>query len=332
MTDKSCQQSIPPEPDQDQIRQYLSTRCHSTHIEQRLKIEQFIEDASQHEHGTLWKKLSSTRWRIDQALKLSLLGNRGKRNALALELTSNEIHIPGLPEKLNGVKILHLSDLHFESVDGLVERIVNIVKPLQPDLTFITGDIRDRTFGSVQPSLQMMFTIRQNIQSDCYAVLGNHDSIRMVPALESMKIPVLLNESINLVINKHRIAIIGVDDPSHYQCDNLPRALAAANISATKPDLTILLAHSPDRIDDASHAGMDIYLCGHTHGGQICLPGGFPVHKIASSNRRYCSGPWKKANTCGYTSRGIGTSIAPARFNCPPEITMHTLHRATDVV
>ncbi len=329
MQEHPYQQSLPPEPGLDEIRQYLSERSGKEYVEKRLQIEQSIEDVHQNEHATIWKKLRSTRWRVNQALKLCLLANRGMRNALALELTNNDIHLPDLPDKLNGVKILHLSDLHIESIDGLVDKVIRTISSLQPDLTVITGDFRARTFGSVQPSLQMMSTIRQAIDGDCFAVLGNHDSIRMVPALESMRIRVLLNESETLTINKQSVSIIGVDDPSHYQCDNPPLALAAANLPATKPELTIFLAHSPDCIDEASQSDLNIYLCGHTHGGQICLPGGLPIHKGVGNKRRYYSGSWKNASTSGYTSRGIGTSIAPARFNCPPEITLHTLHRTS---
>ena len=329
MQDHLHQQSLPSEPGLDEIRQYLSERSNKEYVEKRLHIEQSIEDVHQDEHDTLWKKFNSTRWRVNQILKFSLLANRGKRNALALKLTHNNIHLTDLPDKLNGIKILHLSDLHIESINGLVDNVIDTIRSLQPELTVITGDFRARTFGSVQPSLLMMSRIRQAINGDCFAVLGNHDSIRMMPALESMRIQVLLNESVNLVINNQRVSIIGVDDPSHYQCDNLRLALGAANLTATKPELTIFLAHSPDCIDEASQAGLDIYFCGHTHGGQICLPGGRPLHKWLDKKWRYCSGRWKKANTCGYTSRGVGTSIAPARFNCPPEITLHTLHQET---
>lgn len=323
---------VPPEPGQDEIRQYLSNRADPAYLEKRLHIEQLIEDAHVDEHGSIGKKIKSTRWQVNNLLKISLLGKRARRNALDLELIPNDIYIPGLPDNLHGLKILHLSDLHIECVDGLLDRVINIVKNIHADITVITGDIRSRSFGPVQPSLQMMSAISQHIKGDCYAVAGNHDSIRMIPALESMGIQVLLNESVTVTIKQQSISIIGVDDPGNYRCDDLPRALKAADISKHSPDLTILLAHSPDCIDEASQAELDIYLCGHTHGGQVCLPGGFPLHRTAGRYGRYCSGAWKKAAMSGYTSRGIGTSIAPARFNCPPEITMHTIHRtaATD--
>lgn len=314
-------------PDKHDLIKYLSKRADPSHIERRLQIEQLIEAAAHRNKSSFWKKIGSTRWLVKQALKISLLGNRARRNALAITLHSNEIRIPALPETLHGAKILHLSDLHIESIHGLVDKVVDIVNPLQPDVTVITGDIRSRTFGPVEPSLQMMAAIKRHIKGDCFAVLGNHDSIRMLPVLEQMGISVLLNESTSFSINKQQITLIGVDDPSdYYRCDNLLQALETTNNTAS--DLRILLAHSPDCIDEATNAEIDVYLCGHTHGGQICLPGGMPIVRSSSCKRRYCSGRWTKSNMHGYTSRGIGTSVAAARFNCPPEITMHTLVRA----
>jgi len=294
--------SLPPAPDKHELIQYLSARADIAHIERRLHIEQLIENAAHRNNNNAWKKISSTRWMVKQALDFSLLGDRARRNALAIELNSNEIHIPELPENLDGMKILHLSDLHIESTEGLVEKIIDIINPLQPDVTVITGDIRSRTYGPIHPSLQMMSEIKQHIKSDCYAVLGNHDSIRMLPALEHMGISVLLNESTSLSINKQQITLIGVDDPSdYYRCDNLTGALETAHTKENS--LKILLAHSPDCIDEASLAG------------------------LSSCKRRYSSGRWVKSNMHGYTSRGIGTSVASARFNCPPEITIHKLQR-----
>jgi len=67
-------------------------------------------------------------------------------------------------------------------------------------------------------------------------------------------------------------------------------------------------------------------LCGHTHGGQIRLPGGIPLMTNADCPRRFCAGPWRHCHLQGYTSLGTGSSIIAARFNCPPEMTIHHLH------
>jgi predicted MPP superfamily phosphohydrolase len=90
-------------------------------------------------------------------------------------------------------------------------------------------------------------------------------------------------------------------------------------------EFSILVSHTPEIYRQAAHADFDLLLSGHTHGGQICLPGGIPITLDSTLPREFGSGPWKYHGMIGYTSAGAGTSIVPARFNCPPEITLHHL-------
>jgi uncharacterized protein len=90
-------------------------------------------------------------------------------------------------------------------------------------------------------------------------------------------------------------------------------------------EVKLLLVHSPEIIPEAARAGVDYYLCGHTHGGQMCLPGSVPLLTNASCARKYVGGVWQHENMAGYTSRGTGSSCLPVRFCCPPEITVHRL-------
>jgi predicted MPP superfamily phosphohydrolase len=88
-----------------------------------------------------------------------------------------------------------------------------------------------------------------------------------------------------------------------------------------------LLSHTPEIYRQAAHAGYDLLLGGHTHGGQICLPGSIPITLDAVLPRRMGSGAWKYHHMAGYTSVGVGSSIVAVRINCPPEITLHQLQR-----
>ena len=312
------------------IQRYFANRAHPTHISHRLFLEQKKEYAYINASNSIRNNIRSRRWWMNQALRFSGFRNIGRRNALAIEVNHNEIFLSQLPGNLSGRQILHLTDLHIESIDGLQEKVISSIRNIDPDITVITGDIRSRSFGPIEPSIRMMSRIMNFIEGHCYAVLGNHDSIHMAPELEKMGIRVLMNESVTLEFNDNRIAVIGVDDPSDYKCDNLTRALEKTRNCVLPADITVLLAHSPDCINTACQENLDVYLCGHTHGGQICLPGGMPLRKNTDYDWEYCSGPWKKANTTGYTSRGIGTAVVPARFNCPPEITVHTLREVPD--
>src|SRR5262249_39617103 len=92
--------------------------------------------------------------------------------------------------------------------------------------------------------------------------------------------------------------------------------------------IAILLSHTPEIYRQAAHAGFAIILSGHTHGGQLCLPGGVPITLDSVLPRRMGAGAWTYHTMVGYTSVGVGSSIVPARINCQPEITLHHLHCA----
>ena len=139
--------------------------------------------------------------------------------------------------------------------------------------------------------------------------------------MERSGVRLLLNEVETIERSGARIHLAGVDDAHYYRVDNIERA--ASGIPAD--GFSILLSHTPEIYRQAAHAGFDLMLSGHTHGGQICLPGGFPIKLNARLPRRMGKGTWTYESMHGYTSTGVGTSIVTARFNCPPEITLHRL-------
>jgi len=146
----------------------------------------------------------------------------------------------------------------------------------------------------------------------------------MVLDLEDMGIQLLLNEHVRLERDGAVIYLAGIDDPHYFRADNLEKAAEEIPVDV----VSVLLAHSPEIYRHAAHAEFDVMLCGHTHGGQICLPGGLPLYLNASCPRRYCRGAWRYGRLHGYTSTGSGSSIVDVRLNCPPEITLHRLWRA----
>ena len=252
------------------------------------------------------------------------LYGRGQRNALDIDVRRNDVPIEGLPPAFEDFTLLHLSDLHLDMHSGLPVALAARVREVDYDVAVITGDFRARTFGDFQLALQAMNRVRLHLKGPIYAVLGNHDSIHMVPPLEAMGIRVLLNESLPLRRGDDAIYLAGVDDPHYFRTDNLEKA--AETIPEGVP--AILLAHTPEIYQQAAHAGFSLMLCGHTHGGQICLPGGYPIMVNASCPRQYCRGPWRHRSLIGYTSVGSGVSIVDVRLSCRPEITLHRLRSA----
>lgn len=261
---------------------------------------------------------------IRGALRLSGLYGRARRNAADVQVRHHDIVVPALPAAFDGFTILQISDLHVDMNEGAMRRLDELLPDLRYDLCVLTGDYRGKTFGPYDATIEGMARMRAHIAGPAYAVLGNHDTIRMVPALEAMGIRMLLNESEPLVRGAERLHLAGIDDAHYYRVDNIEKAASPI------PDgeFSILLSHTPEIYRQAAHAGFDLMLSGHTHGGQICLPGAIPITLDATLPRRMGSGAWRYRRMVGYTSVGVGSCIVAVRINCPPEITLHRLRCA----
>jgi predicted MPP superfamily phosphohydrolase len=312
--------------DGEQLQQQLQQRVGKVHLRQRLGIEETYErrvfgQGRTYFHIENWYSLRGI---IRGALRAALLLGRSRRNARRIELRENRLTLPGLPPAFEGFTILHITDLHLDFAEDFPRVLIEAVRTLKYDLCVLTGDIRGETFGPYERALEGLESVRNWLQGEVYAVLGNHDTIRMLPGIEAMDIRVLLNEYTEIQRGDARIYLAGIDDPHFYRGDNIEKA------AETIPDdaVSILLAHSPEIYQHAAHADFDVMLCGHTHGGQICLPGGIPLMCNAHAPRAFCGGAWEYEGMRGYTSAGSGACVVDVRLNCPPEVTLHHLHRA----
>jgi uncharacterized protein len=258
---------------------------------------------------------------IQACLRIAGLHGRGSRNAARIAVKKNEVASAKIPSGFDGFSILHLSDLHVDLSGKAMDRLHHLLPTINYDICVLTGDYRGQTFGPYQAALDGMARLCRLIRKPIYGVLGNHDTIRMLPDLEKMGIQMLLNEKVVLTCGSERIYLAGVDDAHFYRADNLERA--ASDIPMN--EFSILLSHTPEIYQQAAHAEFDLMLSGHTHGGQICLPGQIAVSLDSVLPRRFGAGAWKYHNMIGYTSVGAGCSIVPVRFNCPPEVTIHYL-------
>ncbi len=260
---------------------------------------------------------------IRAALKLSGLYGRACRNAEDVQIRHHDIVMPELPAAFDGFTILQISDLHVDMNEGAMRRLDELLPDLSYDLCVLTGDYRGKTFGPYDATIEGMARMRAHIAGPAYAVLGNHDTIRMVPALEDMGIRMLLNETEPLTRGAERLFLAGIDDAHYYRVDNIEKAASPI----PEGEFSILLSHTPEIYRQAAHAGFNLMLSGHTHGGQICLPGAVPITLDATLPRRMGSGAWRYRAMVGYTSVGVGSCIVAVRINCPPEITLHHLRR-----
>jgi len=304
----------------------LETRLGQLHVKQRLGLERDYE-ARVFRRGIRFrlKNWYTAPPLIRTCMQLVGLYRRGERNALAIEVRENEVQIEGLPAAFEGYTILQLSDLHSDISTGFTDALLRRIEPLRYDLCVLTGDYRARTYGDIEPALAELGRLRPHLNGQVYAVLGNHDSIRMVPPMETMGYRMLLNESARIDVGGDAIYLAGIDDAHFYRTHNFDRTVSGLPRQA----VSILLSHTPEVYRHAAHAGFDLMLAGHTHGGQICLPGGVPVLTDSNMPRRYVRGPWRYDGMSGYTSTGTGSSIIAVRLNCPPEVVLHRLRRAT---
>ncbi len=304
----------------------LERRFGRLHARQRLGIE---DDHETRAYGRGAGSLRPRRWYltpsiIGGSLKLTGLYWRARKNAEGIQIRRHPITLPGLPPAFDGFTILQISDLHVDINPAAMRRLGELLPLLSYDLCVLTGDYRGKTYGPCEATIEGMARIRDRIATPVYAVLGNHDSIRMVPPLEEMGIRMLVNEAQSLVRDGQLLYLAGIDDAHYYRVDNIEKA--ASQIPSG--EVSILLSHTPEIYRQAAHADFDLLLSGHTHGGQICLPGAIPVTLNSVLPRRMGSGSWRYGRMIGYTSVGVGSCILPVRINCPPEITLHQLRGA----
>ncbi len=261
-------------------------------------------------------------------LKLTGLYGLGNRQFLDLKTEVVEWALPDLPPAFDGYRILQLSDLHLDLDTKLTPRIIESLSKLDYDICVLTGDFRAATSGPHDLVVEEMGKIYPHIKAPCFAILGNHDFIEEVAELEALGINFLLNENVELQLEEDEASIhlVGIDDSSFYETENFERAIGNIDDAAFK----ILLAHSPDVYRRAASLGFALQLSGHTHGGQICLPGGIPLLRICRCPAAMIAGRWEHQGMLGYTSRGTGSCGVPVRFFCPPEITLHTLRSKAD--
>ena len=260
---------------------------------------------------------------IRNTLRLFFMFNKGQRNARDIKIRHNVIKLPHLDKDLEGFTILHLSDLHADMDAQVTQALMEKIREVDYDICVMTGDYRARTSGDIGPSLAAMARVRKQLKKSVYAVLGNHDSILMLPALEEMGIELLINENVMITQGAGKLFLAGIDDAHYFCADDIDKA--AQGMTEKIP--SILLSHTPAIYQQAAEAGFDLLLAGHTHGGQICLPGGIPIVLDSDCPRFLGRGAWRYTKMQGYTSVGSGTSVVNVRINCSPEITLHTLFR-----
>lgn len=236
------------------------------------------------------------------------------------------VPLPRLPEELEGVRIVHLSDFHLgvPSRGGrAVERAVEWTAERDPDLVCISGDLLSRP--KAEPELRRLVARLPR----CYAVLGNHDYALSrdpfsapAPLSELEPATLLADDSRTLEVRGRRVQVVGIDPRSYRQGRARPERYPEQEV-----DLRILLCHFPYVFDRLRPGDYDLVLAGHLHDGQISIPYGRGKIRLAHLSWRYTEGLYRGPAGTMHVSPGLGTTFVPFRFFARPEATELVLQR-----
>ncbi len=256
-------------------------------------------------------------------LKMTGFAQRGLANALDLRLNEITLEPEGLPAEFDNCRILFIADLHIEGLDSLADKVIELIKNLQYDYCLLGGDYSLYDRYDFAKTKQRMQRIIEHIKPGrAYGILGNHDYYEIAVFLQSIGVTMLINENAVLERNGAAIYLAGVDDCYLFDCADTGRASQGIPAGSFK----ILFSHSPELYRQGHKYGFNLFVAGHTHGGQICLPGSIALIKGARIPQKLIKGRWRYKNMTGYTTSGAGSSgNVIARFNCPPEIALLTL-------
>ena len=243
--------------------------------------------------------------------------------SLDLDLTERGLDVPRLPPALEGLSLVHLSDLHLTGKVGkpFFEEVVRASNALEPEIVALTGDLVEKTrcIDWIPGTLG-----RLKARYGVYFIFGNHD-LRV-----DWRLMQRVMEDCGLVYLGGRWKVVDVRGQRVLLAGNeLPWFKPAADLSACPPrsevPFRLLLAHSPDQLPWARRGDGDLMLAGHTHGGQIRLPLIGPVFAPSFAGVQFASGLFHAPPTILNVSRGLSAEL-PLRMNCPPEIVHLTLH------
>lgn len=294
----------------------------------RLRLEQTLTESGMRSSATGMRRHNGPLFRvIETALAAGLavtgLARRGRRNALDLRVRRVDFHFPHLPPAFDGYAILHLSDLHLGAPPELAGILRRFLNGIAVDLVAITGDFQTHGHPGAEVIGHELGIVLEGVraQDGVVAVLGNHDGADLVDVLEAGGIQVLLNERRTLTRRGEHLHVVGTDDPFRFYSP-----AAAQALEECRDGFRIALVHTVDLVQQAEAAGYALYLAGHSHGGQVALPGGKPVLTALDRNRHLAVGAWRQGRLQGYTSSGTGSANLP-RFNTRPEATILRLVR-----
>jgi uncharacterized protein len=246
-----------------------------------------------------------------------------------LKLTELSVTSDRLPAGVLPIRLLHLTDLHLSRLTEREETLLAMVQQAEPDLIVLTGDYLNLSYVEDRQAQEQLRRLLSQLSAPygVYATLGSPtvDARELVPDLFSdLPIRLLRDEHAEIKLDEQRsLVLLGLDCSHDMETD--AAVLVSVAMQAPQNAPHVLLYHSPELMPEASHLGVELYLCGHTHGGQVRLPVYGALMTSSQLGKRYEMGHYHERRTHLYVSRGIGLegmSAPRVRFLCPPEVTL----------
>ncbi len=248
-----------------------------------------------------------------------------------LQITYQTLVTPHFDPTLPPVRLLHLGDLHVERITRRERRLQTLIRELAPDLIVFSGDFVNLSYNQDPQAIEAAHHLvaEWDAPFGVYAVSGSPlvETQEIVTRIvEGTQIQWLRDQVVGGDVRGQPLAIIGLSCAHNIEEDSA----TMTNLVMQVPDhyVRLLLYHSPDIAPQAAAAGIDLYLCGHTHGGQIRLPVYGALITSSKLGKRYEMGRYRIGSMVLYVTRGIGLeggSAPRARLMCPPEITLWTI-------
>jgi predicted MPP superfamily phosphohydrolase len=242
-----------------------------------------------------------------------------------LRIDRQSIPLPNLPAAFRGLRVAFLTDIHLGPYvsEGYVAAAVRTTVALDPDLILLGGDYSHREAKYIDPCFDLLANLSAPL--GVYGVLGNHDYWHGIDetraGMRRAKVEELTNRGVWLTRGSSRMRLCGVDD----LWQGRPDVAAAVGPEVTAKDACLLLSHNPDVAETLTDRRVGLVLSGHTHGGQVVVPGyGAPLTQ-SRYGRKYAHGLVEAPATTVYVSAGVGMTVLPVRAFCRPEITVITL-------
>jgi uncharacterized protein len=244
-------------------------------------------------------------------------------------LLAVDLPVKHLPADLRGMKILHVGDTHFHTRwESGFDRAIELINAQTPDLICHSGDWVDNKFDYTE-GLENVKRFASQVRSrlGVWSSIGNHDGDLLAPALMDMGIKVLIGEVARFSGASGTLEIVGLPGVAR---DDLTDAVIESIAPPGEQTFRITLSHFPDSVRKCGPLGSDLFLAGHTHGGQCCLPGSRPIITHDSLGSPYHAGLHRLENTWLHITRGLGWTGLPLRVFCGAEMTLIRLVGPTE--